>query len=560
MSLEGKHLGEFEIIERLGQGGMGAVYKARQISLGRTVAIKTLQSSLAGDANYIARFRQEAVAAAGLSHPNLVQVHAAGESDGLHWFAMEYIEGESAQARLKREGRLEPLEAIAITMHVATALDYGWRKAALIHRDIKPDNIFLSSDGGVKLGDLGLAKSAGQATGLTATGAIMGTPHYMSPEQLEAVKDTDLRSDIYSLGCTLYHLLSGKPPYVGNSSAAVMVKHLSDPVPDMSAIWREPPAELARAVGKMMQKQPADRQQSYGEVMADLRRASNELSGAIVPFVIAPPKKAVRGKAKSALYAGLAAVAIAAATAVILWAKTKAGPGPPAAAAAAGPPVAAGGAIAAREDVRMTPAATLAGDRTLAFATTPPPAKPVPAIPAPISEPSAPATPAPATPSPATPAPATPAPATPAPATPAPSTPALSTPALTAPEKPASEIAKWLARVDGPQQEAFQKQVLKPFEAGMADLRARYLAALDEDIAKASAAGELAEALLWRTERQAFEKAQNVAADDANTPAGVKVLRAAFRQQFARLDLDRATKAKALLAPYDAILAKTRPS
>jgi len=142
---------------------MGAVYKARQRSLGRLVALKTLQESLADDAEYIIRFQQEARAAAVLDHPNLVQVHSAGETDGLHWFAMQYIEGESAKARLKRKGRLDPLEAIAIAIHVAAALEYGWRKAQLIHRDIKPDNIFLSEDGEVKLGDLGLAKSAGGA-------------------------------------------------------------------------------------------------------------------------------------------------------------------------------------------------------------------------------------------------------------------------------------------------------------------------------------------------------------------------------------------------------------
>ena len=158
----GQTLGDFEILDRLGQGGMGAVYKARQVSLDRFVALKTLQAAIAADPEYIARFSREAKAAASLNHPNLVQVYSAGETDGLHWFAMEYVEGESAQARMKRKERLDPAEAIAIGIHIATALEYGWRKAQLIHRDIKPDNIFLSSDGEVKLGDLGLAKSAGQ--------------------------------------------------------------------------------------------------------------------------------------------------------------------------------------------------------------------------------------------------------------------------------------------------------------------------------------------------------------------------------------------------------------
>src|ERR1700744_325371 len=135
MTLEGQRLGEFEIIERLGEGGMGAVYKARQVTLGRDVALKTLQFSLARDSDFIARFRREAMAAASLSHPNLVQVYSAGESDGTHWFAMEFIEGESAQARLKRKGALKPREAIAIALHVAAALEHGWRKAELIPRD-----------------------------------------------------------------------------------------------------------------------------------------------------------------------------------------------------------------------------------------------------------------------------------------------------------------------------------------------------------------------------------------------------------------------------------------
>ena len=128
MLQEGQQLGEFEILAKLGQGGMGAVYKARQTVLRRLVAIKTLQSSLSSDAEFVTRFHNEAVAAAGLNHPNLVQVYAAGQSDGIHWFAMEFVDGESVQARLKRLGKLEAAEALAIGMHVQTALEHGWRK------------------------------------------------------------------------------------------------------------------------------------------------------------------------------------------------------------------------------------------------------------------------------------------------------------------------------------------------------------------------------------------------------------------------------------------------
>jgi serine/threonine protein kinase len=133
MLQEGQQLGEFEILAKLGQGGMGAVYKARQTILRRIVAIKTLQPALSSDAEFVSRFHNEAVAAAGLNHPNLVQVYAAGESDGIHWFAMEFVDGESVQARLKRLGKLEAAEALAIGMHVQTALEHGWRRGFLFH-------------------------------------------------------------------------------------------------------------------------------------------------------------------------------------------------------------------------------------------------------------------------------------------------------------------------------------------------------------------------------------------------------------------------------------------
>jgi formylglycine-generating enzyme required for sulfatase activity len=316
MLIEGQHLGEFEILEHLGQGGMGAVFKARQTSLGRLVALKTLKPFVSDDPEYVARFRQEAIAAAGLSHPNLVQVYAAGEAEGIHYFAMEYIEGESAQARLERKGRLDPLEAIALASHVAAALDYDWRKAQLIHRDIKPDNIFLSSDGEVKLGDLGLAKNAGQTMGLTVSGAMMGTPHYISPEQAQGQKDLDLRADIYSLGCTLYHLLGGQPPYTADSAMAVMLQHVNSPVPGLRAVWPECPEELAAVVMKMMLKPPASRYQSHAEVGAALRRVYDVLSGASVPDLVAVtqpqvagvPRRAARPvsqKPRGPLYAGI---------------------------------------------------------------------------------------------------------------------------------------------------------------------------------------------------------------------------------------------------------------
>jgi serine/threonine-protein kinase len=320
MSIEGQHLGEFEVIERIGQGGMGAVYRAVQTSLQRTVAIKTLQAALAADPEYIARFHREAVAAAALSHQNLVQVYAAGETDGLHWFAMEFVKGESAYARLKRKGCVEAGEAIAMGVHLANALDYAWKRAHLIHWDIKPDNIFLSGDGDVKLGDLGLAKVADQTQSLTMTGASMGTPYYVSPEQAQGRKDVDLRADIYSLGCTLYHLVSGQTPFTGENALAVMMLHVTTPPPDIRGVFPACPQVLAEVIFKMMQKDPAARQQDYAEVNADLRRAFDTLNAPPTPVVVSrgagAPRAAAAGKKGGVPVAAWIGGAVAACVAV----------------------------------------------------------------------------------------------------------------------------------------------------------------------------------------------------------------------------------------------------
>lgn len=280
----GQRFGEFEIISMLGKGGMGAVYKALQVSLKRFVAIKVLERSLAMDEEFVVRFHNEAVAAAALNHPNLVQVYAAGETGGLHWFAMEFVNGESLQGRLDRAGRIEAMEAVAITLHVTNALEHAWRKGRMIHRDIKPDNIFLSVEGEVKLGDLGLAKSCEGELGMTMVGTSMGTPLYISPEQAEGRKEIDLRTDIYSLGATLFHLLTGRPVYSGGTAVSVMVKHVSAPVPEIRAITPDVPEELAATVLKMLQKAPEDRYGGYPELAEDLQRAYAGLMNPVVTY------------------------------------------------------------------------------------------------------------------------------------------------------------------------------------------------------------------------------------------------------------------------------------
>jgi serine/threonine protein kinase/formylglycine-generating enzyme required for sulfatase activity len=267
---EPQQFGEFAVIEKLGQGAMGAVYKARQTSLNRIVALKLLPAHYAGDRDFLARFKNEAMAAAALNHPHIVQVYAAGEDNGTHFFAMEFVEGESLGGRLERKGRIEPREAIAVACHLAQALDYAWKQAKVIHRDIKPDNIFLSKTGMVKLGDLGLAKLVGNENGLTQTGAAMGTPYYVSPEQVMGTGEVDFRADIYSLGCTLFHTLTGQPPYRGPSAMAVMMQHVSQPPPRIQEVWPQCPPPIIGLLDRMLRKRPKERFESYEALVLQL--------------------------------------------------------------------------------------------------------------------------------------------------------------------------------------------------------------------------------------------------------------------------------------------------
>ncbi|MCX6897366.1 MAG: SUMF1/EgtB/PvdO family nonheme iron enzyme [Verrucomicrobia bacterium] len=279
--LSGQTFAGYEILAKLGEGGFGSVYKARQPALNRLVALKILATHLATDAEFVARFKREATLAASFNHPNLVLVYAAGESDGSHYMAMEFVEGETLRHHIEKHGRLQPREAIAIAVYVAQALQYAWNKSHLIHRDIKPDNVFLSQASEVKVGDLGLAKNVGQSTaGMTATGMMMGSPHYISPEQANARKDIDFRADIYSLGCTLYQMLTGRTPYEGDEPMSVMNLHVNAPPPAMFKVWPQCPMPLALLVGKMLKKNPRERHASYEELIAELTAVHEKLTAA----------------------------------------------------------------------------------------------------------------------------------------------------------------------------------------------------------------------------------------------------------------------------------------
>ena len=205
----------YTILETLGQGGLGVVYKARQDSIGRTVALKVMFPNLVSNKEYVQRFMREAKVSAELDHPNIVRGIDFGEAEGYYFFAMEYVNGGSLKEIIKEKGIFDEQEAVLVILKIADALKYAENRN-LIHRDIKPENIMLTKDGIPKLCDLGLAKTLESTDmSLTRTGIIMGTPHYISPEQAVGQKDLDIRSDIYSLGITLYHMITGDVPYQG---------------------------------------------------------------------------------------------------------------------------------------------------------------------------------------------------------------------------------------------------------------------------------------------------------------------------------------------------------
>ena len=265
----------YEIKDKLGEGGMATVWRARQISLDRPVAIKVLSKQSVPDEEALARFRQEAQSAAKINHHSIVQVYDAGEKDGLPYFVMEYIEGCSVGDLLERKGKLSEKNALLIAEGVALGLGYAWEKAAMIHCDVKPDNIMVERDGSVKVADLGLARLVSPRTASDHSGIIIGTPNYSSPEQAQGVPDLDCRSDIYSLGAMLHHMVTGELPFAGSAGSAAMDKHVSDHLPDPLDLNPELSQGLAWLLEKMMIKDRALRPQTWVSVLYDMKAVRN---------------------------------------------------------------------------------------------------------------------------------------------------------------------------------------------------------------------------------------------------------------------------------------------
>ncbi|WP_310820877.1 protein kinase domain-containing protein [Stratiformator vulcanicus] len=275
----GKELGDFRLLRRLGSGGMAEVYLAEQLSLKRKVAVKILRAETVDESETTMRrrFEQEATAAANLNHANIVQIYAIGEHEGLHFIAQEYVPGTTLRDYVSKKGPLDVLTALRIMRQVALALDAA-ASSGIVHRDIKPENILLTRKGEAKVADFGLAllTSGEERMALTQAGVTMGTPLYMSPEQVNG-GTLDNRSDIYSLGVTGYHMLSGSPPFRGETALAVAVKHLNETPPPLAERRPDLPTAVVQIVDRTMQKRPDRRYQSSKELAADLRKVAIQL-------------------------------------------------------------------------------------------------------------------------------------------------------------------------------------------------------------------------------------------------------------------------------------------
>ena len=271
-------IGGCQILERIARGGMGVVYKAKQLNLGRTVAMKILAEELARDTVFVKRFINEARAAAELNHGNIVHINDVGKCDDIFFFTMEFVDGATLAEVLRKCEALELLQAADVAYQTCQALRHAHRKH-IIHRDIKPENIMITTDGVVKLADLGLAKRVSEhESGITQPGAIMGTPFYMAPEQARDFSKVDSRSDIYSLGVTLYRAVTGRVPFQGKSAIEVMMKACEGLKTPVREVRPEVPEAFAALIERMMHVDPERRYQQVGEVLGDLGKVMHLLS------------------------------------------------------------------------------------------------------------------------------------------------------------------------------------------------------------------------------------------------------------------------------------------
>ncbi len=269
--LEGTMLGPYRLDAFVGGGGMGAVFRALDTTLDRTVAVKVLAGRQADDEETLRRFRNEAQSAARLDHENIGRVHAVGSDAGWHYIVFEYIEGRNIRDMVREDGPFDVARTIDVTLQVADALDHAAGRD-VVHRDIKPSNIVITPAGRARIVDMGLARLAPMAGDgdLTTSGVTLGTFDYIAPEQARDARAADVRSDLYSLGCTIFYMLVGRPPFSEGTMVQKLLQHQQETPPAVESLRPDVPRRFSAIIGRLMAKDPADRHQTPAELMADL--------------------------------------------------------------------------------------------------------------------------------------------------------------------------------------------------------------------------------------------------------------------------------------------------
>jgi eukaryotic-like serine/threonine-protein kinase len=267
-------LNRYELLEKIGEGGMGIVYKAKCHLLNRFVAVKILKAELSGDEDFVARFKREATSAASLSHPNIVNVHDVGEENHINFIVMEYVNGQTLKQIIKKNIRLSDKKTLEIALQIAKALECA-HKNNIIHRDIKPDNILITEDNIVKVTDFGIAKVADAGT-ITDSNKIIGSVHYFSPEQAKS-SIVGFRTDIYSLGVVMYEMVTGRVPFDADNSISVAVMHIQETVIPPNEIVNDLPENINQAILKALEKEPINRYQTASEMVEALNKIKENL-------------------------------------------------------------------------------------------------------------------------------------------------------------------------------------------------------------------------------------------------------------------------------------------
>lgn len=269
----------YQLIEKIGEGGMAVVYKAKCLLLNRYVAVKILKEEYSNNFEFMNKFRKEAAAAASFSANNIVNIYDVGSDNNINYIVMELINGKTLKEVIHERGRLSVDDTLSIGIQIAKALECA-HKNGIIHRDIKPQNILVTDDGTVKVTDFGIAKAASSDT-ITHTSKVIGSAHYFSPEQAKG-KIVDYRTDIYSLGIVLYEMITGRVPFDGDSAVSVALKHIQEPIISPKLIISNVPDNLSNLILRATEKEPARRYQTSSDILSDLKKIQNNYSFTVI--------------------------------------------------------------------------------------------------------------------------------------------------------------------------------------------------------------------------------------------------------------------------------------